>query len=72
LVPQAIGGRVTYWVAVALVAAGTLPGIALGSYLHQYVPQSILRRGFAGFLVVIAAFILIENLSPLSAVSHGR
>lgn len=60
------------WVAVALVAAGTLPGIALGSYAHQYVPQSILRRGFAAFLVVIAAFILIENLSPLSAVSHGR
>jgi uncharacterized membrane protein YfcA len=60
------------WAAVALVAAGTLPGIALGSYLHQYVPQSILRRGFAAFLVVIAAFILIENLGPLSAVSHGR
>ena len=66
-------GHVSFnWVAVALVAAGTLPGIALGSYVHQYVPQSILRRGFAAFLVVIAAFILIENLSPLSAVSHGR
>jgi uncharacterized membrane protein YfcA len=60
------------WAAVALVAAGTLPGIALGSYLHRYVPQSVLRRGFAAFLVVIAAFILIENLGPLSAVSHGR
>lgn len=60
------------WVAVALVAAGTLPGIAMGSYLHQFVPQSILRRGFAAFLVVIAVFIFIENLSPLSAVSHGR
>ena len=60
------------WVAVALVAAGTLPGIALGSYLHQFVPQSILRRGFAVFLVVMAAFIFIENLGPLSAVSRGR
>jgi uncharacterized protein len=60
------------WTAVTLVAAGTLPGIALGSYLHRFVPQSALRRGFAALLVVIAAFILIENLGPLSAVSRGR
>ena len=40
----------------------------MGSYLHQFVPQSILRRGFAVFLVVMAAFIFIENLGPLSAV----
>ena len=60
------------WVAVALVAAGTLPGIAMGSYLHQFVPQPILRRGFAVFLVVMAAFILIEHLGPVSAVSRGR
>ena len=60
------------WTAVTVVAAGTLPGIALGSYLHRFVPQSALRRGFAAFLVVIAAFILIENLGPLAAVSHGR
>lgn len=60
------------WLAVALVAAGTLPGIAMGSYLHQYVPQTILRRGFAAFLVVIAAFIVIENLGALSAVSQGQ
>jgi uncharacterized membrane protein YfcA len=60
------------WAAVALVAAGTLPGMALGSYLHQYVPQPILRRGFAVFLVVMAAFIFIESMGPLSAVSRGR
>ena len=60
------------WAAVALVAAGTLPGIAMGSYLHQFVPQSILRRGFAVFLVVMAAFIFIETLGPLSAVSRGQ
>ena len=57
---------------MALVAAGTLPGIAMGSYLHQFVPQPILRRGFAVFLVVMAAFILIENMGPLAAVSRGR
>ncbi|HET7698013.1 MAG TPA: sulfite exporter TauE/SafE family protein [Vicinamibacterales bacterium] len=60
------------WTAVALVAAGTLPGIAAGSYVHRFVPQSALRRGFAAFLVIIAAFILLENLGPLSAVSRGR
>jgi uncharacterized protein len=60
------------WVAVALVAAGTLPGIAMGSYLHQFVPRSVLRRGFAVFLMVMAAFILIENIGPLAAVSRNR
>jgi uncharacterized protein len=60
------------WAAVALVAAGTLPGMALGSYLHQYVPQPILRRAFAVFLVVMAAFIFIESMGPLAAVSRGR
>jgi len=60
------------WAAVALVAAGTLPGIAMGTYLHQFVPQRVLRRGFAVFLVVMAAFILIQNLGPLSAASRGQ
>jgi uncharacterized membrane protein YfcA len=52
------------WAAVALVAAGTLPGIAMGSYLHRFVPQSVLRRGFAAFLVVMAAFIFIRHSLP--------
>ena len=56
------------WAAVA-VAAGTLPGIAMGSYLHQYIPQSILRRGFAVFLVVMAAFIFIEHGAALGRVT---
>ena len=44
----------------------------MGSYLHQFVPQPILRRGFAAFLVVMALFIFIEHLGPLSAVSRGQ
>ena len=60
------------WAAMGFVAAGTMPGIALGGYLHRFVPQPILRRGFAGLLVIMAAFIFIENLAPLSAVSRGR
>jgi len=59
------------WAAVALVAAGTLPGIAMGTYLHQFVPQPVLRRGFAVFLVVMAAFILIQSLGPLSVAWRG-
>jgi uncharacterized membrane protein YfcA len=58
------------WSAVAFVAAGTLPGIMLGGYLHRFVPQAMLRRGFAAFLVVMAAFLFIENLGALSAISQ--
>jgi uncharacterized membrane protein YfcA len=57
---------------MAFVAAGTLPGIALGGYLHQFVPQPMLRRGFAAFLVVVGAFILFENIGPLSAGALGH
>jgi uncharacterized membrane protein YfcA len=56
------------WTAVGLVATGTLPGILLGSYLHHFVPQSMLRQGFAALLMAMATFILMENLGPLSAV----
>jgi uncharacterized membrane protein YfcA len=58
------------WAAIAFVAAGTLPGIMLGAYLHRFVPQATLRRGFAAFLVVMAGFIFIENLGPLAAISR--
>jgi hypothetical protein len=59
------------WTAVAFVASGTLPGVMLGAYLHQFVPQAALRRGFAAFLVVMAVFIFVENLGPLSALPLG-
>ena len=56
---------------MAFVAAGTAPGIVLGGDLHQFVPQPVLRRGFAAFLVIMAAFIFFENLGPLSAMRDG-
>ena len=40
--------------------------------MHRFVPQPILRRGFAALLVITAAFIFMENLAPLSAVSRGH
>ena len=58
------------WTAIAFVAVGTFPGILLGAYLHPIVPQVVLRRGFAAFLVVMAAFIFIQNLGPLPAASR--
>jgi uncharacterized membrane protein YfcA len=60
------------WAAIGLVAAGTLPGIMLGAYLHRFLPQAMLRRGFAMFLVVIAGFIVLENLGPFSAIARQR
>ena len=57
-------GQVTLdWAAMALVAGGTLPGIALGGYLHRFVPAPTLSRVFAALLVVTAIFILIQNLA---------
>lgn len=50
------------WHSMALVTGGTLPGIALGTYLHRFVSQSALRRVFAAFLLVVAAFVLYQNL----------
>lgn len=60
------------WTAVGLVTAGTLPGIALGTWGHGRVPQPALRRGFAMFLVVIAAFILYQNAGPVLAAFARR
>ena len=59
------------WLAVGLVTAGTVPGIALGTHFHSLVPQQALRRGFAAFLVVIASFILYQNAGTvLTALGH--
>jgi len=59
------------WSSMALVTAGTLPGISIGTYLHRFVSQEALRRGFAVFLLMVAAFILYQNLGTLlTALSH--
>lgn len=55
-------GQVTLnWTSVGLVTAGTLPGIAGGTFAAQFVSQPMLRRAFATFLVLMAAFILYEH-----------
>ncbi|MEZ5420738.1 MAG: sulfite exporter TauE/SafE family protein [Vicinamibacterales bacterium] len=50
------------WRAIALVTAGTIPGTSLGVYLHRRVPQQTLRLGFSVFLLLVAVFILYQNL----------
>ncbi len=35
------------WLSVALVTAGTIPGIATGAYAMRFVSQQVLRDGFA-------------------------
>ncbi|HSE37076.1 MAG TPA: sulfite exporter TauE/SafE family protein [Blastocatellia bacterium] len=52
--------RVTALV-TALAAAGTLAGTALS---HRTAPQN-LRRGFAVFVIAVAAFLIAENYSTL-------
>ncbi len=55
-------GRVAVdWPAVALVAAGAVPGIAAGVALHPRVPQARLRHAFAALLLAVAGFMLVER-----------
>jgi hypothetical protein len=60
------------WSSMALVTAGTLPGIAVGTYLHRFVSQDALRRGFAVFLLMVAGFILYQNLGAVLASGSHR
>ena len=46
------------WLSVALVTAGTMPGIATGTYAIRFVSQQALRRGFAVLLFVVAVYML--------------
>jgi len=50
------------WLSVALVTAGTMPGIATGTYAMRFVSQQALRRGFAVLLFGMAAYMLYRNL----------
>jgi len=59
-----LAGRVPVdWRAVALVAAGTAPGIACGVRLQPRVSQTHLRRGFAVLLLVVASLMLYQQAS---------
>jgi len=48
------------WLPMALVMAGTLPGIAAGTYATRFVPPRIMRRAFAVLILCVAIYILIR------------
>lgn len=50
------------WLSVALVTAGTMPGIATGTYAMRFVSQQTLRRGFAVLLLGVAVYMLYRTL----------
>jgi len=50
------------WLSVALVTAGTMPGIATGKYAMRFVSQQALRRGFAVLLFGVAVYMLYRTL----------
>lgn len=67
-----LAGRVPVdWRAVALVAAGTAPGIAFGVRLQPRVSQTRLRRAFAVLLVVVAAMMLYEQAARVLGPRHA-
>lgn len=61
VVTQAVLGNIN-WVAGIAVACGSIPGAALGARLIPKVPERQLRFLFAGFLVVAAALLVVNQL----------
>lgn len=58
-------GRVTFdWAVMAGFTALAIAGVLGGAALAPRVPAARLRRGFAVFLMAMAAFILLQNLVP--------
>ncbi|MDQ3913153.1 MAG: hypothetical protein M3305_15560 [Actinomycetota bacterium] len=47
--------------ALALFAASAVAGSFVGTYLVRYIPQGMLRKSFAVFLVLMSIFIIYEN-----------
>ncbi|MEF8787636.1 MAG: sulfite exporter TauE/SafE family protein [Planctomycetota bacterium] len=76
MVPMALVGALRYSLdpdvtvspaAVALLAAGAVPGALLGSELAQRLPAAALRRLFAAFLVIVG----LRMALPSSAILGG-
>ncbi len=58
-------GRTTFdWATMAGFTALAIVGVIGGAALAPRVPAARLRRGFAGFLLAMAALILLQNLVP--------
>ena len=60
-IAQALLGNIN-WIAGIAVACGSIPGAALGARLVPRVPERQLRFLFAGFLVVAALMLIVNQL----------
>ena len=58
---QALLGNIN-WIAGIAVACGSIPGATLGAKLIPKVPERQLRFLFAGFLVVAAVLLVVNQL----------
>jgi uncharacterized membrane protein YfcA len=63
---RCVAGMVRYqgtmafdWTAIALFTAIAFVGVAIGSRLARHVSPQGLRKGFAGFLLVMGSFVLL-------------
>ena len=56
------------WSFVALFTAAAVAGIFGGTHLAGYVPQGILRKSFAVFLVAVGIFVVYQNRGALPVV----
>ncbi|WP_369809410.1 sulfite exporter TauE/SafE family protein [uncultured Adlercreutzia sp.] len=61
VITQALLGNIN-WIAGIAVACGSIPGATLGAKLIPRVPERTLRFIFAGFLVVAAALLVVNEL----------
>lgn len=61
VITQAVLGNIN-WVAGIAVACGSIPGAALGAKLIPKVPERQLRFLFAGFLVVAAVLLVVNQM----------
>lgn len=68
MVPMALLGAFRYWHnpqieisvgAIALIVVGALVGVLVGTELTGRLPAHVLKKGFAVFLIVVAAKMLI-------------
>lgn len=59
------------WGFIALFTTVAVAGILAGTYLVRFVSVGALRRGFAAFLILTAAFMLYQNRGFLSSAGHG-
>ncbi len=58
---QAILGNVA-WAAGIAIAIGSMPGAVIGAKVLPYVPERALRLMFGGFLLVVAALMVVNQL----------